>query len=100
MYLGAGISTYWPSSAKFFAPSGITVHPDTAEIYILSTRGKMVVVLDPKGELVRVYALDPSVHLQPEGIAFAPDGTLFIGNEAHGKSAQLHTFKFKQATKD
>jgi uncharacterized protein YjiK len=87
------------SKGKDFAPSGIAVHPDTAEIYILSTRGKMMLVLDPKGELVRAYGLDQSVHLQPEGITFTPDGTLYVSNEAHGKSAQLLGFKFKSAEK-
>ncbi len=83
-----------------FAPSGVAVHPETGEIYILSTRAKMVVVLDTQGGLVRAYALDPAVHPQPEGIAFGPDGTLFISSEAHGKRALLQTFKPPTAVKD
>ncbi len=82
------------SKGKEFAPSGISVNPKTDEIYVLSTRGKMIVVLDPKGALVRVYGLDPAVHPQPEGLTFGADGTMFIGTEAHGKRALLHAVKF------
>ena len=85
---------------KSFAPSGLAVHPRTGEIYVASTRGNMVVVLDPKGALVRVDWLDPAVHPQPEGIAFRPDGTLFISSEAHGKRALLHVFKFHPEGKE
>jgi uncharacterized protein YjiK len=81
------------AKGKSFAPSGVSVNPKTGELYMVSTRGKMLVVLNPEGTLVRVDSLDPEVHRQPEGISFAADGTLFISNEAHGRTAQVHVYK-------
>lgn len=75
---------------KAFAPSGLAVHPKTGEIYVVSARGEMMVVLSAEGKVVRAERLDPDVHLQPEGIAFAEDGTMYIADEAHGRRAMLH----------
>ena len=87
------------AKGKAFAPSGLAVHPTTGELYIISTRGKMMAVLRPDGKLTHLDTLEPEVHPQPEGIAFLPDGTLFISNEAHGKRALLHVFKAKKGGK-
>lgn len=74
---------------KTFAPSGLAVHPKTGELYVLSARGSMLVVLSPSGEVVRVDAIDAQLHRQPEGIAFAEDGTMYVSDEAHGREATL-----------
>ncbi len=79
---------------KSFASSGMAVHPKTGDLYIISTRAKMLIVLGDGGALTRVDALDPAIFAQPEGIAFTADGTLFISNEAHGKRATLLGFKY------
>ncbi len=77
---------------KSFAPSGIAVHPKTGELWVVSAHGEMVVVLSPEGEVKRVLRLDPKVHRQPEGIAFASDGTMYISNEGRGRKATLQVF--------
>jgi len=84
---------------KNFAPSGLAVNPKTGNLYILSTRAKMLVVLDDGGALARVDALDTAVYAQPEGIAFDADGTMYISNEAHGKRATLCVIPFVEPTK-
>lgn len=75
-----------------FAPSAIAVHPSSGQIFILSGRGTMLVVLEPNGSLVRVEGLDPQVHPHPKGISFASDGTMYIGDKARGESALLHRY--------
>lgn len=76
-----------------FAPSGIAVHPLTGEIYVLSSVGKILVVLDSTGSILHIEPLDPGLHRQPEGICFDRDGTLFISNEGKGGSGKLMRFK-------
>lgn len=64
-------------------PSGIAVHPFSYDIYLLSSRGKVLLVLgsDP----VTLHALDPALFRQPEGLAFNRRGDLFIATEGSKK---------------
>ena len=80
-------------SAKSFAPSAIGVDPVTGHIYLLTTAGPMLVVLDAAADSVlEVVALNRDVHAQPEGLAFDADGSLYISNEGRGTQARLHRF--------
>ena len=78
-----------------FAPSGIAVHPITNDIYVLSSSGKSIAQCNSKGEVRILYLLDHKAYIQPEGICFAPDGTLFISNEGKRGSANLMVFEPK-----
>lgn len=79
-------------AGKRFSPSDVAVHPKTGDVHLVSSTGEMVVVLDRKGTLTQVFALDREVHPQPEGITFQEDGTLFISNESRGKPAVIHKY--------
>lgn len=83
---------------KDYGPSGLAVHPKTGEVIIISSTGQMAVVLNTKGALIRIHALERSVHSQPEGVAYGADGTLFLSNEARGKTPLLHVFKLPVPT--
>ncbi len=76
-----------------FRPSGIAIHPLTDEIYIISSVGKLLAVLDREGFILDVHALDPNLFRQPEGICFSPEGDLYISNE--GKGGKGYILKFK-----
>jgi DNA-binding beta-propeller fold protein YncE len=79
--------------AKSFAPSAIGVDPVTGQIYLLTTAGPMLVVLDAAADSVlEVVALNRDVHAQPEGLAFDADGSLYISNEGRSTQATLHRF--------
>jgi uncharacterized protein YjiK len=80
------------SMSDDFAPSAIAVHPLTRQLYVLSARGNMLLVLDSSGDLQHLQALDPITNPQPEGIAFGADGTMYISNESRGSNALLHKF--------
>lgn len=80
-----------------FAPSAIAVHPKTGQLYLLSARGAMLVVLEPTGAVVRVSGLNPIMHPQPEGIAFGADGTMYISNESRGAHALLYSYQSHSA---
>ncbi|MCB0522066.1 MAG: SdiA-regulated domain-containing protein [Lewinellaceae bacterium] len=75
-----------------FAPSAIAVHPTSRELYILSSVGKILVVLDAAGKITHIEPLDAAIHKQPEGICFDRDGTLFISNEGKGGNGKIYRF--------
>lgn len=63
------------------APSAIAVHPLTGQLFITSSVGKVMMVLNPNGTIAYLYKLDKALFPQPEGLAFLPDGTLYISTE-------------------
>lgn len=72
-----------------FRPSALAIHPATGLLYVLSSVRKAIAVLDRDGDLVEVVDLPPRLFRQPEGLAFLPDGTLFIESEGSGGRAVL-----------
>lgn len=78
-----------------FKPSALAVHPRTGEIYVLSSVRKVLAVLDRGGAITAVWPLPDDDLPQPEGLAFLPDGTLFIASEAAGGSAVLLRFDYR-----
>jgi len=78
-----------------FSPSGIAIHPQTKNVYVLSSAGKTMIVLNPTGEVIYIERLNKEIHRQPEGIAFDQDGTLYISNEGNKKSpAKIYRFDY------
>jgi uncharacterized protein YjiK len=74
-----------------FKPSGAAIHPGDNQLYILSSAGHLLVVANLKGAIQAVYRLNPTLYPQAEGIAFAPNGDMYISNEAKlGKATLLH----------
>jgi hypothetical protein len=81
-----------------FFPSAVAVHPITHDVYILSTKEtKCMAVYGYKEELKSFQFIDKDILLQPEGICFAPDGTLYISSEGkHGIPPMLLRFDAKK----
>jgi uncharacterized protein YjiK len=79
-----------------FHPSGISMHPQTRELYIIASNGKLLVVVDADGNTVAVKSLSSKIFNQPEGICFAPDGTLYISNEGKGSKGNILRFQYKK----
>ncbi len=75
-----------------FKPSAIAVRPGTGEIYLLSSVRKALAILAPDGTVRAVVALPEALYPQPEGLAFAADGTLYISNEGPDGPATLLRF--------
>ena len=80
------------NDAKYFAPSAIAVTPDDRHIYVLSSVGKMLVVLDIRGNIVAVAPLPRRVHRQPEGLAFDTHGSLYVANEGRDRAGSVYRF--------
>ena len=80
-----------------FNPSAIAVHPETHEIYLLSTQDtKGMAIYDRDGKLISFQSIDKDLMPQPEGICFSPEGKLYISSEGKkGDAANLFAFNSK-----
>lgn len=67
-----------------FKPSAIAYHPLEGTFYILASVGKLMIVVDKKGNILQTYPIMARVLNQPEGICFAPNGDMFISSEGEG----------------
>lgn len=66
---------------NYFNPSGIQRDPLTGTFFIIAANGNEIVEISKDGKLMGKKGLPKSVHVQPEGITFSSEGTLFISNE-------------------
>ncbi len=65
-----------------FKPSAAAFNPVTNDLFIISAVNNLLVVTDENLNVKETFTLDPVIFKQPEGIAFAPNGDMFISNEA------------------
>jgi uncharacterized protein YjiK len=77
-----------------FRPSAAAIHPIEKRLYILASAGQLLIITDLKGKVVEVYSLNPDLYPQAEGIAFNPDGTMYISNEGKFGSPTLLIFPY------
>ncbi len=84
------------SRIRDFGPSGAAFHPHTGDIYVVSSRGSILVVLSPEKEIKGIHFFRKSINGQPEGLAFDPDGTLYLSNETHGKRAHISVYTMQE----
>ncbi|HYE96946.1 MAG TPA: SdiA-regulated domain-containing protein [Rubricoccaceae bacterium] len=76
-----------------FKPSALAVHPQTGQLYVLSSVRKALAIVEPDGRQATLVPLPEAYFRQPEGIAFLPDGTLFLSNEARGETPTLLRYR-------
>ncbi len=73
------------------APSAVAVHPTTGQLYLVSSVGKILMILNASGQIDYLHKLDKDTYAQPEGLAFGADGTLYISSERKGdRPARLY----------
>ena len=77
-----------------FFPSAIAVHPQTHDVYILSTKEtKAMAVYSYSGQLKSLQLISKDLMPQPEGICFSNAGNLYITTEGkHGEAAKVLEF--------
>ena len=64
-----------------FAPSEIAIHPQQGDIYLTDGSSPGLLILDKAGNAKSYTELTGKEFTQPEGIAFSPNGQLYISNE-------------------
>ena len=72
-----------------FAPSGIERNSQRNSFFILSSRGRLIVEVSTKGEIIKTILLDKKHHNQPEGITFSDKQSLIIGDEGGSGRAKI-----------
>jgi uncharacterized protein YjiK len=83
-----------------FKPSAAAIHPITKRLYILSSAGNLLVIANIHGTVLEAYHINPNTFPQAEGIAFAPNGDMYISNEGkYGGKATLQFFAYHPENK-
>lgn len=77
-----------------FQPSAIAINPvDNGNVYIISSIGKLLIIMNKLGQITDILKLDKQIFNQPEGIFFSEKGEMFISNEKKNGSANILRFK-------
>ena len=79
-----------------FKPSAAAINPVTGKLFVVASVGKLLVITDKKGNVEKVFRLDPNLFNQPEGITFAPNGDLYISNEGGEGDATILKFSYRK----
>jgi uncharacterized protein YjiK len=75
--------------------SGAAIHPVTGEWYIIASANHLLLIADQNGKIKTGYPLNKKLFKQPEGICFAPNGDLYISNEAKNGIPNMLKFEIK-----
>ena len=81
---------------KKFQASAIARHPITGDWFILSHLLGTLVVTDLDFMVKQVVKLQRSQFFQPEGLAFAANGDLFISSEGDKSAGYIFRFKYQK----
>lgn len=75
-----------------FKPSAVAIHPQSGEVYVLSATASALVVMSSAGDVQHAWTLPDALFEQAEGLAFLPDGTLFISSEGQDGPGMLYRY--------
>jgi len=78
-----------------FSPSGIALHPESGTFFILSAESRQIIELDRQGVVLALEEIPSETNSQPEGITFAPDGSMLIANDGQGEQGTVTVYPVK-----
>ena len=84
-------------SAEIIKPSALAIHPVTGEWYLMASVNHLLIVAEPNGKWKKVYPLNKEWFKQPEGMSFAPNGDLYVSNEARSGTPNIIKVPWKGA---
>lgn len=77
-----------------FKPSAIGIHPHSGNLYILSSVGKILIIVNPiNNKILHVELLNEQSFPQPEGLCFDENENLLISSEGIDQSGFIAKFK-------
>jgi uncharacterized protein YjiK len=74
-----------------FQPSSIAVSP-TGTLILASAAPEALIEVDQSGRVIAGVDLPGRLHPQTEGLAFGPDGTLYLSDERNGQPGQVTAY--------
>lgn len=77
-------------------PSAAAINPVEKKLYVLCSVGKMLLVCDLHGKIEQARPLNPLIYKQPEGIAFTPNGDMYISNEQTDEKGNILKIAYKK----
>jgi hypothetical protein len=77
------------TGAAEFNGSAIAANPDGRSFLLVAGPQQLFAEVDRQGQVLRGGRFPRGVYRQPEGAAFAPDGSLLISSEAAGRQATI-----------
>jgi hypothetical protein len=77
-----------------FKPSAAAIHPILKKLFIVASIGKAIIQCSLDGKVEKAWQLNPVQFPQPEGLAFAPNGDMFISNEGVDGKATILKFPY------
>jgi hypothetical protein len=80
---------------RHFHGTALARHPRTGSYLILAGPEHAFIELSRSGAVLGGGRLDRTVHRQPEGLAIGPDLTLFVGDEARGRTAAITAYAYR-----
>jgi uncharacterized protein YjiK len=80
-----------------FQPSSVAVSP-SGTLYLASAATEALIEVARDGRVLAGHRLDRDRHRQSEGLAFGPDGTLFIADERNRETARITLYRRLPAT--
>ena len=83
------------TGGKGFSGSAITRHPRTGTYLMVAGPQRAYAEIDSTGKVLGGDTLPAERHLQPEGIAVAPDLTLLISDEAAKGKATITGYAYR-----
>lgn len=93
------VKTLLKNADAKFEPSAAAIHPVSKRLFILSSAGHLLVIADNRGQVIEAFTLNPDIFPQAEGIAFAPNGDMYITNEGKNGKPTLLLFPYQQIRK-
>lgn len=78
-------------------PSAIAIHPQTDQIYVLSSKDHLLYIFNRANEVEGIYLLNKQDFAQPEGITFLENGDMFISNEGKKGAPTLLRFAYSSS---
>jgi hypothetical protein len=77
------------TGAAEFNGSAVAANPDGRSFLLVAGPQQLFAEVDRQGQVLRGGRFPRGVYRQPEGAAFAPDGSLLISSEAAGRQATI-----------